>query len=838
MSRKESPKDFIKSLAFQIKEHSQWTERQLVNASVILRKRLRDLNDDDRTGVYSPYTGNWTTIDLSGIYSWNIVKPTVRANTAALSSAKIKIDIKPRFIKDTEAQMAADVALSVLELKERDQWTQQLEEYIGNEIQLGAGMFLHAPVNPYKKRKHSLPQFEDVEVTGGGSAICGGCGAEFEVTEAVETDAVVPCPECGAQAVVTAIPEKATMSVPTGYEEFTTGDTDTRGYPFMEFRIDELNTQGGNFQRAKWFEHHYPVSLDELELEYPDSAEAIRGAAAELSYPIKWMYTLSTGRTVPMESPTDWPVQLREVRDIWLTPSMYLNVELTDDLELKSKDGVRFAVKEGQTFADGLYEGEPFEEPPVLCFRVVGDELIDIYPSDFREEFFYISFLSNPSTFWALFATELITLQDIINYMLTIQMYHIRRNAITSIVYNRGSFDPEAFEEDLVATKENLPFDVPINQQFAVVPALTLSGEPMQMLQAVMQSKGDITQVQPAMVGETQPGQPYAAQLLQKQQSLGLLAPAALSKANAKVSWAKWQLKTAQKYWTDEDTEDLLKLNGEWTEDWVDAFLDADVCNDLIVDFVQGSEIPTTLIEREAKLRQTLMDLTQLGSVNPELINPKMVNEIFSEILQAGGIDLDINNYESDERLAQSRYDKLLEIIQSNPVPPTEDPMQNQMFAQQIVSKPVFQPFPFEGTQVITEFYADKARQEASKDEPDYLLLTCLTMLIALETQAETLQGQIAVAQQMEMQAPAMQMQQEQAMAAQAQEQEAAGAEREAGQQAEQEGRDYEREKADADREDKQADREFEAQKLELEMLDRAEERKSREKLASKKAAK
>jgi DNA-directed RNA polymerase subunit RPC12/RpoP len=828
--RKESPKTFISELARQIAEHSRWTERQLVNGSVVLRKRIRDLNDDDRTGVYSPYTGNWTTIDLSGIYSWNIVKPTIRANTAALASAKVKIDIKPRFIKDSTAEMAAQVALSVLEQKEREQWTQKLEEFIGNEVQLGAGMFVHAPVNPNKKRKHSLPQFEEVEVSGGGIAVCAGCGTEFEVTEAVETDAVVPCPECDGQAIIQALPETQKFDVPTGYQEFTTGDTDTRGFPFWEFRIDEMNTQGGDLSRAKWFEHHYPASVDELELEYPEAEEAIQGATSDLSYPLRWQYTLASGRTVPETESSDWPVRMKEVRDIWLTPAMYLNVELTEDIVLKSKEGVRFEAKQGGTFADGKFQGEAFEEPPVLCFRLVGENLIDIYPSDFREEFFYISFLSNASTFWALFATELITLQDIVNYVLTIQMYHIRRNAITSIVFNRGSFDPEAFDEDIIPTKENLPFDVPINQQFAIVPALTLSGEPMQMLQAVMAAKGDVTQVQPAMVGETQPGQPYAAQLLQKQQSLGLLAPAALSKATAKVNWSKWQVKTAQKNWTDEDTEELLKLNGEWTEDWIQAFLECNVETDLITDFVQGSEIPTTLIEREAKLRQTLMDIAQIAGVNPELANPRMINEILTEILQAGGIDIDVNNYESDERLAQSRYDKLLEIVQTSPIPPSQDPMQNQMFASQIVAQPVFQPFPFEGHATILEFYSDKARQEASKDDPNYLLLTCLTMLIQMEMQSQTLQGQMMVQQQLEVQAPAMQMQQAQAM----QQQEQAGAEAEAGRQAESEGRDFEREKAQADRDERAADREYDAEKTQLEMLDRQEERASKERLAKK----
>lgn len=809
--RTENPKSFITSFAFKVKEHNRWMDRQLTNASVILRKRLRDLNDDDRTGVYSPITGNWTTIDLSGIYSWNIVKPTIRANTSALATANVKIDVRPRFTKDSEAQMSAEVCQSVLEQKEREQWTQQLEEYLANEMQVGPGVFLHVGYNPQKVRKHSLPQWDEVEVTSGGIAVCPQCGTETafeEVGEAV-------CQECGSPAVIEQEPQTNKVPVPTGFQEFTTGCSETKAFPFFEFRVDEIATQGGNLKAAKWMERHYLVPLDELELEYPESAEGVRNQAGNWSYPLKWAYTLKTGRSVPIDYPTDMPVEVREVRDIWLTPSLYLNIKLDDDLILKNKDGkVRFGVKKDQTFAECVYEGKTFDEPPVLCFRLVGDELIDVYPSDFREEYFYISFLSNPSAFWGLFANELITLQDIVNYMLTIQMYHIRRNAITSIVYNRGSFDPESFSEDLIPTKQNLPHDVPISAQFGVIPALTLSQEPMQMLQAVMASKGDITQVQPAMVGETQPGQPYAAQLLQKQQSLGLLSQASLSKANAKTEWAKRQLKLAQEYWTDEDTEELLKLNGEWTEDTIQAFLHCDIESDLIIDFATGSEIPTTLMERELKLRQTLTDLMGLAQVDPSFVKPETLNEILTEILQAGGIDLDINDTEADLRLAESRYDKLVEIVRQNDVK-DPDPDVNKMFAQAVLQSPFFKPMPIEGHKTIIGFYSDKLRQEAAKNEPDYLLITCLEGMIAMQMQSAVQQGQLEVGMQMAIQAPMMQQQQQMQQEQMAQEQAGAEAqaqrEAEAGQMASQEA---------------QADRDMQRESQMLQLMDKDEDRK------------
>lgn len=817
--RQESPKTFILTLAQKIREHSRPNVRQLVQGSVVLRKRLRDLNDDDRTGVYSPVTGNWTTIDQSGIYSWNIVKPTIRANTTALSSAKVKVDVRPRFIKDSQAQEASEVARGVIEQKEREQWTQGLEEYIANEQQLGAGVFVRVAHNPNKSRKHSLPQWEDVEVLSGGEAICPQCGNEY----IFEDEAVC----CGVPSMVSKEPEANNVPVPTGYQEFSVGCAETTAYPFWEFRVDPFNTQGANLKAAKWFERHYPVPLDELELEYPESAEAIRGASSVWSYALRWQYALQSGKSIPSEDSSDMPVEVREVRDIWITPSMYLNVELTEDLVLKDAEGkIRFKVKQGQTYAQGIFEGKPFEEPPVLCFRLVGESLVDIYPSDFREEFFYVTFLSNPSTFWGLFYTELITLQDIVNYVLTIQMYHIRRNAITSIVYDRESFDPEAFNEDLIPTKRGLPPDTDIKTRFNVVPALTMSGEPMQMLQAVMASKGDITQVQPAMVGESQPGQPYAAQLLQKQQSLGLLASASLSKAAAKVCWAKRNLKLAQEYWTDEDTEELLNLNGEWTEDTIDAFLNCDIETDLIIDFVQGSEIPTTLMERELKLRQTLMDITQLASIDPTLVKPETMNELLMEILQAGGIDLDINNTESDLRLAESRYDKLLEMVKG--VPSTPDPMANDMLARQALSSPVFRAYPFEGHSAIISFYQDKATQEASKNEPNFLVLACLQGMIAAQMQAQVQQGQLMMASQVAIQQPMMQAQSQMAQEQQAasQQGEMEAKQLEAG---EKEGeREYDRESRDMDREDAEADRNFQREMKMYEMTEADEERKLR----------
>ena len=748
------------NIADRIKNQVRRSERQQVNSSVLLRKRFRNQNDSDRYGIYSSSGAFVDDFDTSALYSLNVVTPTVRTNASAMITANVKIDIQPRFTKDSKSQMAAEVARAIIEQKDREQWTTLVEEYIAQEQQLGPGVFVRTKYNPHLKRRHSLPQWEDIDVEMPGVAICSQCGMESHVSG--ELDEQVACDACGGLAVVDKMPENIAVPVPTEHAEFSTGDTQTEVRPFFEFRVDDENTQGGNLAHARWFEHHYLASLDELQLEYPESADQIEGQTFEWSYPIRWQQTLKRNRRTPQDFAAESVVEQREVRDIFVTPSMYLNVKMDSDFSLKDKEGkIRFEVKKDRTFADAIFEGEPFEEPPVLCMRVIGTSLIDIFPCDFREEFGYATFFANPSTFWGLFLTDLTILQDIINTVLTIQMYHIRRNAITSIVYNRSSFDPEAFEEDLIPTKEDIPPDIPIGQQFGIIPALQLSGEPMQMLGTIMEMKSDITLTTPALMGQAAPNEPYAAQLLQKQSSLGLLSPAEISKAIVKVGWAKQQLKFVQAYMTDEDAESFLKLNSEWNEDYITAFNECDLMSDLIIDYVQGSEQPTSLVEREVRLNKVFSDLVNLAGVAPQLVKPQMLNELFAEMVQASGADIDFNNNENNQKLAEGRFDQLSAMVEMSPIR-TDDPQVNMLLAQQITAQPQFQPFPRENFDVLVEFFTDRAVNELSKDDPNYLLVTCLNALIKLEVAAQTGEMQEMTAQQMAAQMPMLEMQQQQ----------------------------------------------------------------------------
>ncbi len=437
-----------------------------------------------------------------------------------------------------------------------------------------------------------------------------------------------------------------------------------------------------------------------------------------------------------------------------------MNHPVSEDFSLKDKDGnIRFEIKKDQTCADAKYEGETPDEAPVVCFRLVGTALLDVFICDFTKEWSYATFLSNPSAFWGCFQYEIVALQDIVTYLVSLQFYHVRRNAITSIIYNKSSFDPESFGKDLIPTKQNLPYDIPIGSQFGIVPALPLSGEPMQLFGAIMETKGDVTLTTPAMMGQAQPNEPYAAQALQKQSSLGLLAPAEISKAAAKVHWAKQQLRCKQQYLTDEDAEELLKLNPNWNEDTILAFKTCNFDKDLIITYKQGTEIPQSLIEREVKLQNLLQQVMMVGQIDPSFVQTDALKEIMGELIQSSGLDIDIGNNESNLRLAESRYDHLTAILKG--MPPTEDIQMMQQVAQQILQLPVFQPLPYENYGSLIEFFSDKARNEAARETPNYMLLTCLNGLIQLERQGQVQHAQEEAGMQMEASAPMMQAQQE-----------------------------------------------------------------------------
>lgn len=821
--RELTAEQFISDVAERIERDTHRQDRLMTNNSVTLRKRFRNQSDADRYGVISPVNNEWTADwDMSVLKSFNIVTPTIRTNAAVMSTSNVVVDIEPRFIQDTRSQMAAKVAHAIYSDAADKDWTSSFEMQVATEQQLGMGVFIRQRhIMPLDAPVSIKPLFAEKIIESSGEATCSQCGESVPVgsadilVDAAEqaaqemTDAPQPeyggavgseipeganaaepqmpsifnpkmatCPQCGGQALVEKEPGSETIMVAAGIEAIKRGRIETTICPFFEFRVDPVGTNSGDLSRARWFEHHYLKSVDELEIAYPSACDAIRGAGHEFSYPLEWSLSLARGNEGRFDGDSSFSDDLREVRDIYLTPEMYLNVKLTEDFELREdgtndesgRDGddaggrVKFSVKAGETFADAVYNGKPFDTPPTLCFRMLGRQgighILDVYPADFKKEFTYIQFFPDPSGFWGVNLGDLTTLQDMVNAMLTIQYYHIRRNSITSLAYNRAAFNPEDFGFDRIPTKDELPFEIPIGSQIAEIPALRLSGELTQMLDWMISRRSEVSLTTPAMMGQAQPYEPFKAQLLQKQSSLGLLAPASLSKAQAKVAWAKTRLCLAREHWTKDDTETLLRLNPEWTEDFITAFLDCDIERDLTIEFRAGTEIPMSLIEREMKINDIFSKLLAVMQAAPGSVKPEVLTQTLSMLTTGSDIDIDINDIGRDLRLAQSRLAKIQMLLPQDRFYTTgRNPQADAMVVAQILQYPDLTPQLWEGHDVQIDYYADRQSNESAREHPDMLLVQVLSGMIAQHEAAKTKLAQNMMMAQMEAQAPMMQAQ-------------------------------------------------------------------------------
>ncbi len=765
--KEQSVESFIQNFLLRIAAENLRRDFTDTQNSVLLRKKFRDRTPDDNFGIFDSY-GAWAPMDSTNLERINIIKPMVRANTSAMVAANVKVDIVPRVTTDSHGEMVAEVSQAIRDLKTEEQWTHQLNEQAATEVQVAPGVFIHTAWNENAKNNFvsSIDEWEDTTVQSS-TASCPSCGYQTNVQDEVIPDetgaASVPCDNCGAQSPITSDTDEQSMPVITGSKTFKAGNTQTTVIPASEIVMDAMGTQGGNLKAAKWMMHRYLVPMEELITEYPEAEDKVRaGLNSDWSYPLRWQHALQTGNDLPFRDEAQMVTDLREVKDLYLTPQSYQHIKADSEFSIGTKG--RFKVAYDKGFADASFNGQPLEENAVLCFRTIGNLIIDVYPAEFREgQFIYVSFLSDPSSFWGNFLTEMLPLQDVVNYMFTIQVFHTRRNARTTKVGNSGAFNPEDFEKDLVLTREPIPFDMDINHTFGTIQAATLSSAPMELIKTVLEVAPSIGGVTPSMTGQAQPGETYSAVRQQKAQSMGQLTPCLVSMAMAKVEWTLRQLKEAQMHWTEEDFAFLLKMNGEWTEEYIEAFLDANLDVDIMLDYEEGSETPRDLVEREMALQQftdTIVKLAEVSAQNSPIATPALLTSILMQTKQFMQVDVDVANTETELRLASIRYDKICHIVDSMQIPPNTPMQMLQQQVAPILALPDLQPSEYEDVGSEIEFFKDKIAQEYTRDDPSFFKIMIFSGLIKALKQAKVQEAQEDTTNQMAAQAPMMAAQQ------------------------------------------------------------------------------
>jgi hypothetical protein len=218
------------------------------------------------------------------------------------------------------------------------------------------------------------------------------------------------------------------------------------------------------------------------------------------------------------------------------------------------------------------------------------------------------------------------------------------------------------------------------------------------------------------------------------------------------MGWFRQQCKIAQSTWPPERYDYLrTRLGEEWLPEDIKAFLNADLDRDLEIDYVEGSEIPISMVEREVKLDNVIM---KLGAIPPDVMQT-LPKELISQYLQTAGIDYDISNVEAQERLCMARMKTIEQGMAQT------EGMEPQLRVQMILGHPQLQVLPDENAESAIEFYVDRQIAAMAREMPDQVYITILTEMITRHRDGETQKKQAQTQSDMEAQAPMLEAQSE-----------------------------------------------------------------------------
>lgn len=814
--------DWLKNFAKEKFELGRRGEIGRTQNTVALIRRFRGASLSDRVGRFIPGGSGYWRGDMDGdlegvdLKCINIIKPGVTLNMATLSSARIAITNEATN-KEPSLRGAANVANGVAAYLDDndDHWSGDLASRVCQTIQIGYGVFLQSRHNPKKQAEYvETEEWEDQEDTLPGEYSCTcGAGGSFnnDLDEGVEQ---VKCSECGEMGEVVKSPEKTTIPKPGKRDRFNPGDNETSVSSCLEHRVDERNSQAGNLRKAEWFEHHYLVTEEELAADFP--CFNFGAESADWSYPLKWKWALETGDDVfSYNYQSDEFRRRRERRDIYLRPEQYAFRIEPEDWQLRDGQGeVIFEVKRGERLIDKHPEG--------FCFSMIAEQIAPYWRKvDFRDEWSYCCFMPDAHSFWGQPLVELLQIQDDWNTLYTIDMQHRERNSLNQLVYDRMAFDADDWNHDIVPSSEGWTLQTgdKLEHHWSQLNATPMT-EAVSGMQFLFQILPYVGGAPPEAIGADPPGAQkdnYSAQLLRKQSAVGKLQPASESIANCKVRWFRNHLRIAQATWPEERFEYIrTRFGEEWKEDDIEAFLNCNIDRDLDTFFVEGSEIPSSFIERRMDLEQVIRTYMEAGMPPPE----RLLGQYFDLL----GLDYDVGGIESDERLADARYETIktgLEQLKgtlSEQPTVTVDPMSGQPvegpspLVQAVMSHPQLKVLPKEKHQVSIDFYVAREIAIMAQEMPDMPLIDCLEEMIKRHEMKGVEQVQTDTAAEIAGQAPAMAAAQQMAPPEEAQPDPAQEAEAEASLEAQKQEAEAAKaaEERDFQAADKQAQREHE----------------------------
>lgn len=768
--------------------------RKLTEMYVTMHRRFRGVTVGDQFGYFGtrPDTaGYWIDFDPERdgeVHPINIVRPDIRANTSALLQVNVGVDVEPTN-QDAKNRDRAEKLQKLVDYFERHTWTEEERTLIFDGIQKEGTVLVENYQDPDAGCEQTL--YEPREIKSFAAKFrCEGCGksGSKEIPEEdVESYNLpqVPCPFCGGPA--STIVEEV---VNYGLEEkpHYTADIQHRLWSGFNFVIDRRGARRKGIQSAKYLQIMDLVDRAELEADYPQfTFEApfewswqlkCQHALANADWNILWTYWS------PGQESTEW--DLFEKRRVFLHESAYRNYVSPSDWEFVDGNGkVKLTVQRGQTLVEAAEETWG-KKVGGLCLVFVNDRLIDIIDPEeddpnFRNRFTDVHFLRDSGSYHSVPNWDSKQIQDDITLFNTLKTETTARNSIRPVWFNSQVFDITDFGREYIPSKDGAldPDQGDISKAVFQPTVAKTADDVNEHLQFLLGIRREVSGVQPAMLGEAQPNQPYAAQRQQLEQSFGLLTACSKSYAQMKVHSTKQKIKMAFDTWTLEQFQDVASRNGDtWTEEDVVDLVSTDLDKDVVIDYVPGTEVPQGNLTKELKFWNGVREALPLiqAALQAGTLDPDTFRQLLKRIDEFADFDFDLSGKETADAVAQKRFAKLSEvcdefrdissqeiemmkqqIVSAEPAP--VDPATGQTMIDQATGLPAEPTMitmfdtvaeqihfaadlffsPFEDVEAQVAFFTIEIMREMAKPKPNYMLIEIMQLIVGqfLDQQAE-----------------------------------------------------------------------------------------------------
>jgi hypothetical protein len=758
---------------FRVEEESM---RKMWEMATTMHRRYRGVTVSDQYGYFGtmPQTqGVWIDYDPEQdgeVHPINIVRPDIRANTAAMLQAQIGVEVEASS-QNAQNQLNANRIQMLLDFFERDTWKESDRILIYDAAQKEGTVLVESFLDFQNgcDQKVVKPQLKESSYAG---MMCPTCNStsvqklEPEQVDQFSQLSQLPCPHCQ-QPAEFAI--KKIRNVELAEDSKRTGEISHRTWSLYNVVIDRHGARRSGLQSATYLKVMELVDRAELEDRYPQFEFT---APFDWSYGLKCQYALANADWSllyngmnPLAESNEW--DKFQTDRIFLHEQAYRNYVSPEDWEFRGFDGkCKFRIKRGQSWKDAVTQS--FGEG-VRGFRFVfcNERLVDIegppeFEPNFRKCFTDVHFNRDAGSYHSIPLWDSKQIQDDITLFNTLKTEVTARNAIRPVVFNSDIFDLENFGQEYVPTKDGAldPEQGDIQKAAFQLPTASVTDDVAAHLEFLLGIRREVSGVQPALLGESQPDQPYAAQRQQLEQAFGLLTSCGKSFASMKVDSMKQKLIIAFEHYTLEQFQAIAARFGEeWNEADVDSLTSIDLERDVRIDYIPGSEIPQGNLSKELKFFNALREV--MPFIQSQMVPPEVIVQILKRIDEFADFDFDLSGSEVSDSLAQKRYQLLCQVckeykgleqqdieaygqkVVSQEIVPVNDPETGQpigetiqpitalqLLLEEILEKADVYISPVENPAAQIMFFTTEVMRELSKPKPNYLLVEVMQALL------------------------------------------------------------------------------------------------------------